>query len=83
MKEPLSIIIFGDSSNEQLIQLKCLLMKCGICNFASKQINDCNQCDPCEEKAGLFIVSRESVTSAQMETICVKAKRLSVPILQL
>lgn len=82
MKEPLSIIIFGNSNDDHLIKLKCLLLKCGVCKFANGCFNDSGHCTFADEKPGLFIVSRDSISDAQLETLNVEAQRWAIPILQ-
>ncbi len=83
MSEPLSIVIFGDSKDEQVIALKCFLIKHGFCNFASGCF-DAGRCPAeGEKRAGLFVVSRASVSATEMETITNESRRLAVPVLQL
>jgi len=93
VKTPLSIIIFADKADESAVRLKCRLLKCGIYNFTDAEacancrfVNDCDDIDDeltSNEKVGLFIVSRESITSDRMAVITAVAQRLAVPVLQL
>lgn len=84
MREPLSIVIFGDSGDAQVIALKCFLIKHGFCNFTSGCLRDARHCPAeCEKRASLFVVSRASVSAAEMETITAESRRLAVPMLQL
>ena len=78
-----SIVIFGGSGDDRLVRLRCLLLKCGVCNFASGRADECADCELSTPSAGLFIVSRETVTSAEMESINAEAERLAVPVLYL
>jgi len=84
MKEPLDIIIFGDRGDERIIMLKCLLLKCGICNFAEGRLDICGRCKLADDvQPGLFIVSSASVSPLQIDHVHAEANRLAVPILQL
>lgn len=84
MKDLKNILIFGDRNDERVIWLKCLLIKCGVCNFADgclkeerrRQLMD-------EDSVGLFIVSRSTIGPDEMEDISAEAQRLSVPVLHL
>lgn len=83
MRDPKSIVIFGGRDDERVIWLKCLLIKCGVCNFA----DGCMEAERCrrmieEHRVGLFIVS-QSVGPNEMEGINDAARRLAVPVLQL
>ncbi|MEW6129641.1 MAG: hypothetical protein AB1757_21555 [Acidobacteriota bacterium] len=82
MKEALPIIIFGDSNDEQIIRLKCWLLKCGVCNFAHCRLEDCLRFEK-NMQAGLFIISRETMNPTQIEAVSLQARRLAVPVLQL
>jgi hypothetical protein len=84
MREPLPIIIFGDQSDARLIALKCILLKCGVCNFVPGQLDGCGRCEMADsERAGLFIVSMASINSREMKSISAEARRLAVPVLHL
>ena len=84
MREPLPIMIFGDSRDDRLIALKCILLKCGIQNFKPGQLDACGQCCILErERAGLFIVSMASVEPLEMESISLEARSLCTLVLQL
>ena len=78
-----SIVIFGSCGDDRLVRLRCLLLKCGIRNFASGRADECAHCELSTPSAGLFIVSRESVSSDEMATINAEAERLAVPVLYL
>jgi hypothetical protein len=83
MRKNLSIIIFGNSEDIELINLKCLLIKCGIGNFFSKNPSELDDCDWSQTKSSsLFVVSR-SLKPKELECIFTKARRFSVPVLQL
>ena len=77
------VVIFGASGDERLVRLRCLLLKCGICNFASARADSFCDCELSMQRAGLFIVSRESVGAAELESINAEAERLAVPVLYL
>ncbi|MEW6209129.1 MAG: hypothetical protein AB1631_12235 [Acidobacteriota bacterium] len=79
IREPLSVIIFGDGDDEKIVRLKCMLLKCGMCNF----VKGCILGEIETSRAGLFIVSRGSVSKSQREMIEAEARRLAVPVLQL
>jgi hypothetical protein len=79
VREPLSVVIFGDSDDENIVRLKCMLLKCGMCNF----VKGCMEKQVETSRAGLFIVSRDSVSEAQRLRIKAEARRLAVPVLQL
>jgi hypothetical protein len=83
MREPLPILIFGDINDEQIVRLKCWLLKCGICNFSVGRMERCEQGKFAEAQAGLFIISRASVNLQEVEKISARARRLAVPVLQL
>lgn len=84
MREPLPIIIFGDQSDARLIALKCILLKCGVCNFVPGQLDGCGRCEMADsQRAGLFIVSMASINPHEMEYISAEARRLAVPVLHL
>ena len=83
MTESRSIVIFGDNGDEQIVRLRCLLLKCGVGNFASCDAADCRGCDFAMDRPGLFIVSRRSVSPAQIESIDTEARKLAVPVLYL
>lgn len=83
MRKNLSIIIFGNSEDMELISLKCLLMRCGIHNFTSKKSNDLNDYDWFQAKTNsLFVVSR-NLNSKEVESIFTQARQFSVLVLQL
>ena len=84
MRESLSIVIFGDNDDAQVVALKCFLVKHGFANFTT----GCSRAAQCrllerERRCGLFIVSRASVSSAEIEAIAAESRRLAVPLLQL
>jgi hypothetical protein len=84
MRDLKNIVIFGGQDDERVVWLKCLLLKCGVCNFA----DGCFDAERCrrmieERSVGLFIVSRESVGPNEMEGINATAQMLSVPVLHL
>lgn len=84
MKEPLPIIIFGDLRDARLIALKCLLLKSGLANFVSGQLDECGRCTNVDcPRAGLFIVSRDTLNPREMDIISAEAARLDVPVLHL
>ena len=82
MKEPLPILIFGDIDDEQIVRLKCWLLKCGVCNFSIGHMERCEQGEFPDTCAGLYIISRASVNRKQVERINAQARRLAVPVLQ-
>lgn len=83
MRKNLSIIIFGNSEDIELISLKCLLIKCGIGNFISKKANELESYDWAQAKNNsLFVVSR-SLNPKEVESIFTQARLFSVPVLQL
>ena len=82
MRDPLPIMIFGDQSDARLIALKCILLKCGVCNFVPGQLDGCGRCEMADsQRAGLFIVSMSSINPNEMENISAEARRLAVPVL--
>ncbi len=83
MRKNLSIIIFGNSEDIELISLKCLLIKCGIGNFTSKKPNELESYDWSQARNNsLFVVSR-SLNPKEVESIFTQARQFSVPVLQL
>ncbi len=58
-----------------------LLLKRGICNCASGCVGARGDCDPPVNRAGLFIVSTESLSPAEREAIDDEAERLAVSVL--
>ena len=83
-RQPLPIVIFGDTSDTRLIALKCLLLKSGVHTFVSGQLDECGRCTRIDcPRAGLFIVSRESFNPDQMESISAEASRLAALVLHL
>jgi len=83
MKDPKNIVIFGSTNDEQVVWLKCLLIKCGVCNFADGcvEVERCRQMIE-EQRVGLFIVS-QSIGPIEMEGINAAARQLAVPVLHL
>lgn len=84
MRDLKSIVIFGSRDDERVIWLKCLLIKCGVCNFADGCLKAERRRPFMDENSvGLFIVSRSTVGPDEMEDISAVAQRLSVPVLHL
>jgi hypothetical protein len=81
LREPLSVVIFGDGDDENVVRLKCMLLKCGMCNFIKGCMEKRGEVET--SRAGLFIVSRGSVSPSQRKSIEAEARRLAVPLLQL
>jgi hypothetical protein len=83
MKRNLSIIIFGNSEDIELISLKCFLVKYGIGSFISKKPSELNSYDLSAAKNNaLFVVSR-NLNPKEVESIFTQARQFSVPVLQL
>lgn len=84
MRDPLPITIFGDYEDQRLIALKCMLLKCGVNNFKSGQLDALGRCKIVDcERTGPFIVSMASVRPREMTSITLVANSLSVPVLHL
>ena len=83
MKDAQSIPIFGGGGDDRMVRLRRLLLECGVCNFESCDAAICRGCDALLDRPGLFIVSRQSVIPADIETIDAEARKLAVPVLYL
>lgn len=83
MRKSLSIIIFGNSEDIELISLKCLLIKCGIGNFTSKHFTELDSYDWSEAKTNSLFVVSKNLNPKEVESIFTQARQFSVPVLQL
>lgn len=84
MREPQTILVYGDRDDETLLRLKCSLLKCGVWNFFTGRLDPGHRCvPPDDERVGLFIISRASVSSVEMQSIYAEARRLAIPVLQI